>query len=96
MHLPNHPDTLYEFISALKDCGYRWLLVQEHSVETLSGEPLSQSQKYLPNQLTARNSSGDTVKYEMMGTSTAVSKVQQKLEVGKVYEFCKLGVNPPL
>ncbi|MBL6740523.1 MAG: glycosyl hydrolase family 57 [Synechococcus sp. BS301-5m-G54] len=61
MHLPNHPDTLYEFISALKDCGYRWLLVQEHSVETLSGEPLSQSQKYLPNQLTARNSSGDTV-----------------------------------
>ena len=61
MHLPNHPDTLYEFISALKDCGYRWLLVQEHSVESLSGEPLSQRQKYLPNQLIARNSSGATV-----------------------------------
>ena len=29
MHLPNHPDTLYEYIKALKECGYRWLLVQE-------------------------------------------------------------------
>ena len=61
MHLPNHPDTLYEFISALKQCGYRWLLVQEHSVETRSGKPLSNEQKYLPNQLVARNSSGETI-----------------------------------
>jgi hypothetical protein len=28
MHLPNHPDTLYEYIKALKECGYRWLKVQ--------------------------------------------------------------------
>jgi len=61
MHLPNHPDTLFEFISALKQCGYRWLLVQEHSVETLSGTPLSHEQKYLPNQLIAKNSSGESI-----------------------------------
>jgi hypothetical protein len=59
MHLPNHPDTLFEFIKALKECGYRWLLVQEHSVETLTGQPLQY--KHLPHRLVARNSSGETV-----------------------------------
>ena len=61
MHLPNHPDTLFEFIRALKDCGYQWLLVQEHSVETLNGEGLSHEQKYIPNQLIARNSLGERI-----------------------------------
>jgi hypothetical protein len=59
MHLPNQPDTLYAFVKALKECGYRWLLVQEHSVETLQGEPLHD--KHLPHQLIARNSHGETV-----------------------------------
>ena len=61
MHLPNHPDTLYEYVKALKECGYRWLLVQEHSVETLTGTALSQEQKTIPNQLVARNSNGETI-----------------------------------
>lgn len=61
MHLPNHPDTLFEYIKALKDCGYRWLLVQEHSVECLDGSPLSQDQKYIPNRLVARNSKGELI-----------------------------------
>ena len=61
MHLPNHPDTLFEFVSALKQCGYRWLLVQEHSVESMDGELLDDARKHIPNQLVARNSSGDTV-----------------------------------
>ena len=61
MHLPNHPDTLYEYIKALKDCGYRWLMVQEHSVENLDGSGLQQDQKYLPNRLVARNSHGETI-----------------------------------
>jgi hypothetical protein len=59
MHLPNHPDTLYELVKALKECGYRWLLVQEHSVERRDGSGLSQEQKVLPNLLVARNSSGE-------------------------------------
>ena len=60
MHLPNHPDTLYEYVKALRECGYRWLLVQEHSVENLDGSALSQEQKYIPNQLLARSSNGET------------------------------------
>lgn len=62
MHLPNHPDTLFEYIKALKECGYRWLLVQEHSVEQLDGSGLPQDQKYIPNQLIARNSQGETIR----------------------------------
>ena len=59
MALPNHPDTLFALVEALQQAGYRWLLLQEHSVETLSGEPLSEAQKYLPNRLIARNGRGE-------------------------------------
>lgn len=59
MHLPNHPDTLFEYIKALKECGYRWLLVQEHSVETLAGQPLQY--RHLPHRLIARNSYGESI-----------------------------------
>jgi len=61
MHMPNHPDTLYEYIKALNDCGYRWLMVQEHSVERLDGSGLPHDQKYIPNKLVARNSKGEVV-----------------------------------
>ena len=59
MHLPNHPDTLYEYVKALKECGYKWLMVQEHSVQTLNGEELKN--KHTPHKLVARNSQGETV-----------------------------------
>lgn len=61
MHLPNHPDTLYEYIKALKECGYRWLMVQEHSVENMDGSGLKQEQKYIPNRLISRNSHGEVI-----------------------------------
>ncbi|MDX2271802.1 MAG: glycosyl hydrolase family 57 [Cyanobacteriota bacterium] len=61
MHLPNHPDTLYEYVKALLECGYRWLMVQEHTVENLDGSGLTQAQKYVPNRLIARNSQGQTL-----------------------------------
>jgi hypothetical protein len=61
MHLPNHPDTLYAFVKALRECGYRWVLVQEHSVENPDGSSLSHEQKRIPNRLVARSSSGETV-----------------------------------
>lgn len=70
MHLPNHPDTLFALVTALRQCGYRWVLVQEHSVETLEGSALSQAQKGLPNQLVARSSSGE------VATITALIKTQ--------------------
>lgn len=60
MHLPNNPDTLFEYIKALKDCGYRWLLVQEDSVERPDGSGLRHEDKFIPNRLVARNSRGET------------------------------------
>jgi hypothetical protein len=58
MALPNHPDTAYEFVKTLKDCGYRWVLVQEHTVErpeTGAGP----ERKHLPHRLVCRNSRGE-------------------------------------
>lgn len=56
MHLPNHPEVLYAFVKALKECGFQWLLVQEHSIETLTGEPIRQP--HVPHRLVARNGEG--------------------------------------
>jgi hypothetical protein len=41
----------------LRECGYRWLLVQEHTVETMQGHGLSE--RHLPHRLVARNSCGE-------------------------------------
>jgi hypothetical protein len=60
MHLPNHPDTLFAFVKALRECGYRWLLVQEHSVENPDGTGLRHEQRFIPNRLVARSSGGET------------------------------------
>ncbi len=60
MHLPNHPDALYAFVKALQECGYTWLMIQEHSVETLTGTPLVDP--HLPHCLVARNSQGEELK----------------------------------
>jgi hypothetical protein len=58
MALPNHPDTAYEFVRTLLDCGYRWVLVQEHTVERLEdGAPLDRP--HVPHRLVARNSRGE-------------------------------------
>jgi len=60
MALPNHPDVFYEFVKTLKDCGYKWVMVQEHSVEQVAnGHGISQP--HIPHKLVARNSSGETV-----------------------------------
>ena len=58
MALPNHPDVAYEFVKTLVDCGYQWVLVQEHSVEQFSGS--APEQKNLPHRLVCRNSEGRT------------------------------------
>jgi hypothetical protein len=59
MHLPNHPDAAFTYVKALKECGYRWLLVQEHTVETLDGHGLQQ--RHLPHRLVAKNSVGEEI-----------------------------------
>jgi glycosyl hydrolase family 57 len=57
MALPNHPDVAYEFVKTLRDCGFRWVLVQEHTVERPDGRGLER--KHLPHLLTCTHSSGE-------------------------------------
>jgi len=60
MALPNHPDVAYEFVATLKDCGFSWVLVQEHSVEQ-PGTGAPPQHKHLPHRLVCQNSAGDQV-----------------------------------
>jgi hypothetical protein len=58
MALPNHPDIAYAFVKTLKDCGFQWVLVQEHTVERPEngwGPEL----KHLPHRLVCRSSTGE-------------------------------------
>jgi hypothetical protein len=57
MALPNHPDVAYEFVKTLNQCGYRWLLVQERTVELPDGRPLARP--HLPHRLVCTSSGGD-------------------------------------
>ncbi len=61
MHLPNHPEVLYQLICDLKECGYKWVMVQEDSVQNIDGSNLRDEQKYIPNILNAQNSNGKTI-----------------------------------
>ncbi len=60
MALPNHPDLAYEYINILKECGYQWVLVQEHSVEQPENGHHPEK-KHLPHVLTCTNSKGESV-----------------------------------
>ena len=100
MHLPNHPDVCYEYIKTLKECGYKWLLVQEHSVENLDGSPLSR--QHLPHKLIARNSKGEetsiTSLIKTQGADTKiVAQMQPFYEAQGLSRVNLNGVNiPPL
>lgn len=69
MALPNHPDVCYEFVKTLKECGFRWVLLQEHTIERLTNGG-SIEQPHVPHRLVARNSQGQTL------SITAIIKTQ--------------------
>ena len=58
MALPNHPDTAYEFVKTLRDCGFTWVLVQEHTIER-PDNGYGIENKHIPHRLVCRNSSGE-------------------------------------
>ncbi|MFC1577188.1 glycosyl hydrolase family 57 [Candidatus Omnitrophota bacterium] len=58
MHLPIHPDICYEYVKALKECGYEWIMVQEHTIENLDGSGIRRP--HFPHKLIAKNSLGKT------------------------------------
>lgn len=81
MHLPNHPDVAYEYVKALRECGYHWLLVQEHTVEELDGGGLRE--RFLPRRLVAGNSNGEecsiTALIKTQGSDTKLVAQMQPL-----------------
>src|SRR5437868_5763472 len=68
MALPNQPDVAYEFVKTLIDCGYQWVITQEHTIEQPDGQ--APQHRHLPHRLVCTNSRGDTA------TITAVIKTQ--------------------
>jgi len=58
MALPNQPDVAYQFVRTLLDCGYAWVLVQEHTVEQPGGS--SVGRPHLPHRLICTDSRGNT------------------------------------
>ena len=59
MALPNHPDVAHAFVKTLREHGYRWVLVQEHSVERAEdGGPLRD--RHVPHRLVVKNREGET------------------------------------
>jgi Glycosyl hydrolase family 57 len=60
MALPNHPDVAYEFVRTLKECGYQWVLVQEHTIERRDNG-YGIDAKHLPHRLVATNSAGESI-----------------------------------
>ena len=59
MALPNHPDVAFDFVSTLREFGYSWVLVQEHTVEDprTGGAPAF---KHVPHRLVCQSSTGKT------------------------------------
>ena len=57
MALPNQPDVAYEFVKTLTDCGYQWVLVQEHTVEEPDGSGIQRP--HLPRRLVCASSQGE-------------------------------------
>lgn len=69
MALPNHPDVAYAFVKTLTDCGFHWVLVQEHSVEN-PANGWGPEKKHLPHRLVCYSSEGETAEI------TAIIKTQ--------------------
>jgi hypothetical protein len=59
MALPNHPDVAYEYVKTLKDCGYQWVLIQEHTVE-LPESGHTPERSHIPHLLVCKNSKGES------------------------------------
>jgi hypothetical protein len=93
MHLPNHPDVAFEYVKALKECGYRWLLVQEHTVETLQAHGLVH--RHLPHRLIARNSTGEEISIvaiiKTQGSDTKLVAQMQPLYEARTLQRQEIG-----
>ena len=88
MALPNHPDVAYDFVRTLLDCGYQWVLVQEHTVEQPDGSGIER--KHLPHLLTCTNSSGEQASIVAL-VKTQGSDTKLVAQMQPYYEAKSLG-----
>ncbi len=101
MALPNHPDLAYEFVKTLKDCGYQWVLVQEHSVERPENGH-GPEKKHIPQLLTCTNSEGENISIiaiiKTQGSDTKLVAQMQPYYEAKGLSHWELGGQqiPPL
>ncbi len=100
MALPNHPDVAYEFVRTLVECGYRWVLLQEHTLEQPDGSAVQQP--HLPHRLVCTNSRGETASIialvKTQGSDTKlVGQMQPYYEARELSRIDLAGHNiPPL
>ena len=99
MALPNHPDVCYEFVKTLKDCGYRWVLVQEHTVERIDSGG-SVNCPHVPHRLVAKNSLGQilyiTAIIKTQGSDTKlVGQMQPYYEAKTLHREELAGISVP-
>ncbi len=97
MALPNQPDVAYEFVRTLKECGYRWVLVQEHTVECpdTGARP---ERKHLPHRLMCRNSQGESAEIiaiiKTQGSDTKLVAQMQPYYEARGLSRCDLAGRP--
>ena len=100
MALPNQPDVAYELVRTLRDCGYEWVLVQEHTVEQPDGQGLDRP--HLPQLLRCVSSEGEVASIvaivKTQGSDTKLVAQMQPYYEAKGLSPCELaGRNvPPL
>jgi len=98
MHLPIYPDVCFEYVKALKECGYRWLMVQEHTIENLDGSPIRRP--HFPHKLIAKNSLGEKVEITVLiktqgSDNKLIGQMQPYYEAKSLGHEKYCGVNLP-
>ena len=88
MHLPVHPDVCFEYIKALKESGYEWLMVQEHTIENLDGSGITRP--HFPHRFVARNSLGETEEITVL-IKTQGSDTKLVAQMQPYYEAKSIG-----
>lgn len=64
MHLPIHPEVCHAYVKALKECGYEWLMVQEHTIENVDGSGFDRPA--VPHRLVAKNARGEVAEIAVL------------------------------
>jgi hypothetical protein len=92
MALPNHPDVCFELVKTLRECGYRWVLVQEHTVER-ADDGGAIAAPHLPHRLVARSSRDESASIVAI-VKTQGSDTKLVAQMQPYYEARGLGRQP--